>query len=119
MILKKTPKIKKEHCRINWDDAAENIHNLIRGLSPYPGAYTELQSPDGKIHGIKIYRSTFEKGYSNGMIGGIMKKGNQFAVITGDGLLYPLELQPSGKKAMSVSQFLNGYRLNDNWKVYK
>lgn len=117
MVLKKAPKIRKEHCRINWDDSAENIHNLIRGLSPFPGAFTELKSNMGKVLGIKIYRSAYEKLSLSGDPGTIKRTDNGFCVVTGEGLLYPLELQPPGKKIMLVAQFVNGYRIDDTWKV--
>ena len=56
-VLHEAPRIFKDDCRINWDDDVQNIHNLIRGLSPYPGAFSELISPEEKKHYIKIYRS--------------------------------------------------------------
>ena len=57
--IKHAPKLNKENCRINWDDNGENIYNLIRGLSPYPAAYTFLCKRDKKLN-LKIFNSRYE-----------------------------------------------------------
>ncbi|MBN7816082.1 methionyl-tRNA formyltransferase [Algoriphagus pacificus] len=101
------PKIFKETGQINWKDSAISIHNLVRGLSPYPAAWTEL---DGKI--CKIYKT---KALSKNL----SKEPGQFTTDgktellfqTGDGVLSIQELQLEGKKRMSVADFLRGYKL--------
>jgi methionyl-tRNA formyltransferase len=104
--LKHAPKIFKEHSLIDWRCPVESIHNLIRGLSPVPGAYTILQ---GKT--LKIYASHFEHtkpGTETGVFDTDSKTYLRFAAI--DGWLYVDELQQEGKKRMSVADFLRGFR---------
>lgn len=101
------PKIFKETGQINWKDSAISIHNLVRGLSPYPAAWTEL---DGKI--CKIYKT-------EALSKNLGKESGQFTTDgktellfqTGDGVLSIQELQLEGKKRMSVADFLRGYKL--------
>jgi methionyl-tRNA formyltransferase len=104
----KAPKIVPEHCRIDWSKKALEIKNLIRGLSPSPGAFTLFR---GKI--LKIYKSE---------VRGAIKYPDSFGEIidlddsknirvkTGSGLLSLLEVQPEGKKKMSGEEFIRGYR---------
>ncbi|MDO8366882.1 MAG: methionyl-tRNA formyltransferase [Saprospiraceae bacterium] len=108
------PKIFVETCRINFDQPTLQVHNFIRGLSPYPGAWTTLE---GKT--LKILRSTPDLGpwtldavkakgsgqlYSDGK--------NYLHFSTSDGFISILELQLEGKRRMLVKDFLNGYKLN-------
>lgn len=106
------PKIFKEDCKINWNRAAKNIHNLIRGLSPYPAAFTVLEDNNGKRMDIKIFESLVTSDYKfNESIqpGSIEIKGKRLFVATTEGTLEILSLQPSGKKRMDTSAFLLGY----------
>ncbi len=116
--LKPAPKINKETCRINWDQEVEIIHNHIRGLSPYPTAFTELISPENIPFLIKIYKSTFIKKQINLPFGSISKCDNNSLEIAGkDGWIIIKELQLSGKKRMFISDFLKGFGLNEAWKA--
>lgn len=99
------PKITKEICRINWNQPANRIHNLIRGLSPVPGAFTEL---GGKIY--KIYKSKIVESASQQLPGNIIIDNENLLVHTSDKLISILEIQPESKKKMSVKEFLLGYR---------
>ena len=105
------PKIFKETGQIDWEKSAESIHNLVRGLSPYPAAWTEL---DGKI--CKIYKTKFdEKGQSNEKTGTYFSDGKTYLRFqTGKGTLEILELQLEGKKRMKTEDFLRGYKLERN-----
>lgn len=112
------PKIFKETCRINWNNTSSDIHNFIRGLSPYPAAWTTL---DGKQ--IKIFTSAGEKPETRnskpGTIPGsvtISDSGKRLFASTGDGMIEIIELQQEGKKRMSAEEFLRGYRRNDEEK---
>jgi methionyl-tRNA formyltransferase len=108
--LKHAPKIFTENCQIHWTDSANNIHNLIRGLSPFPGALTVL---DEKI--LKIFRSKKEiisHTYPPGKIISDGKTFLQFACT--DGFINILDLQMEGKKRMLIEDFLRGYRLKDS-----
>lgn len=100
------PKIFKETCKINWENTAENIHNLVRGLSPYPAAWTEL---DDKF--CKIYQTELLSSSSNSEPGKLYTDGKTYLRIgTSKGQLGILELQIEGKKRMKVEDFLRGYK---------
>ncbi|NUN68284.1 MAG: methionyl-tRNA formyltransferase [Bacteroidetes bacterium] len=99
------PKIFKETCRIRWDRPARELHNFIRGLSPYPAAWTN--------HGermIKIYRTAVSSQLSAVSPGRVMAENGRLFVSTADGVLEVLQLQQEGKKQMSAEEFLRGYR---------
>jgi methionyl-tRNA formyltransferase len=101
------PKIFTEHCKINWNRSAADIFNLIRGLSPYPGAFTFL---DGKT--LKIYKAEKQAGAPAGTPGTIetdRKTYMRFACQ--DGYILLNEIQLEGKKKMMVGEFLRGYRI--------
>lgn len=106
------PKIFKEDCKINWNRKAKDIHNLIRGLSPYPAAFTVLEDNNGKRMDIKIFESlvTSDHRFNESIEpGSIEIKGKRLFVATTEGTLEILSLQPSGKKRMETSAFLLGY----------
>lgn len=106
------PKIFKEDCKINWNCKAKDIHNLIRGLSPYPAAFTVLEDNSGKRMDIKIFESlvTSDHRFNESINpGSIDIKGKRLFVATTEGTLEILSLQPSGKKRMDTSAFLLGY----------
>jgi methionyl-tRNA formyltransferase len=99
------PRLKKETGRINWDSGAEDIVNLIRGLSPTPAAYTYLSGQP-----LKIFTASFEKGNSQdtpGKIGAPTDRG--LRVAAADGYVFLKEMQLAGKKRMSFGDFLRGY----------
>ncbi|MCX6164588.1 MAG: formyltransferase family protein, partial [Ignavibacteriae bacterium] len=106
-LATKAPKIFKEDCLINWSQPASKIHNQIRGLSPYPAAFTHLQN---KV--CKIYKSKLTDLQSTLEIGKITNNGKQIFVSTQDFLLEILELQLEGKKRIPSAEFLNGIDKN-------
>ena len=120
-ILKPAPKITRELCHIDWNGKTSDIYNLIRGLSPYPAAFTELTKEE-KILQMKIYRT--EKvtgdqfaamleasGLESTAPGTVLSDGkNYLAITTADGAISITELQISGKKKMPVKDFLIGFR---------
>ena len=104
--LKHAPKIFTETCLIDWNSTTDEIYNLIRGLSPFPAAYTYL---DGKM--LKVYHSEKEKkapGKAPGAYETDQKTYLKFA--TTDGYIHVTELQLEGKKKMKVQDFLRGFR---------
>lgn len=105
------PKIDHENARINWKLPAVSIHNLIRGMSPYPGAWTMLDEKE-----LKIFVSRVSKNPETGIPGTIRLQNGRLFVMTGNGELEILELQLSGKRRMTVVDFLNGYRIKD-WSM--
>lgn len=104
--LHHAPKIHTDTCRINWSDTVENIHNLIRGLSPYPAAFTIMNE---KM--LKIYKAKKEIVFPSHTEGEYETDGKTFFKFAcTDGYLHLLEIQLEGKRKMSVEEFLRGYR---------
>lgn len=108
------PKIFKDTCKIHWNDGAVKIHNLIRGLSPYPAAWARFKDErnlqneiDVKIFSSKPASNSIS---DNGKPGEVLILKDRLFVYTGDGLLEILSLQPAGKKLMEASAFLRGYK---------
>ncbi|MFN5135251.1 MAG: methionyl-tRNA formyltransferase [Chitinophagaceae bacterium] len=106
--LKHAPKIFTETCRIDFSKTVEEVHNLIRGLSPFPGAFTELNR---KM--LKIYRSKKEESSPNHSQEGELETDGKtyFKFRCSNGYVHVLELQMEGKKRMAIDDFLKGYRL--------
>jgi len=106
---KHAPKIFKENCRVDWSRGGEQIHNLIRGLSPYPCAWTELLSEEKKLT-FKLYKTRFIKGITGAEPGVIFCDGKkELKVACSDGFIYVQELQMEGKKRLLTEEFLRGY----------
>ena len=109
-ILKPAPKLTRELCHIDWNDSTDSVYNLIRGLSPYPTAFTELQQGEGKPQQLKIFKAEKMKALT-GKPGEILTDGKSYlAIATTDGAIGIKELQLSGKKRMDVKAFLLGFR---------
>ena len=111
-VLRKAPKLSKELCHIDWSDSAVHIVNLIRGLSDYPAAYTELTDADGKVTALKIFKATVDSGNAgNAAAGSITSDGKTFLGISaGDGKTVLLQsVQLAGKKRMDIEDFLRGF----------
>jgi methionyl-tRNA formyltransferase len=105
--LKAAPKIFAEDCQINWQNPIATIHNQIRGLSPFPGAFTSF---NGKT--IKIFRSHATHSGQHEKPGQMETDGKNWIRYSGaDGFIYAEEMQLEGKKRMKTTDFLRGYRL--------
>lgn len=102
----KAPKIFKEDCLLSWNDTGVNIHNKIRGLSPYPAAFTRMIDKN-----IKILKSRLTEMRSESGPGVITISDNKLLVSTKDNLLEIEELQPEGKNIMSARDFINGLKI--------
>ena len=109
-VLKPAPKLTRELCHIDWRDTTDNVYNLIRGLSPYPAAFTEIvRDNDEKPLQLKIFGA--EKVKLSGKPGEILSDGKTYlAVATTDGAISIKDLQLAGKKRMDVKSFLLGFR---------
>jgi len=106
-VIKHAPKIFTEHCKIDFSKTVEEVHNLIRGLSPFPGAFTFLNN---KI--LKIYRSTKETIHHHDETGKLISDGKTFLKIAcANGYVHILELQLEGKKKMKIEDFLRGNKI--------
>jgi methionyl-tRNA formyltransferase len=105
--LKEAPKIYKDTCKINWSRSAKDLHNQIRGLSPYPAAFGILEEGE-EISQIKIYKSALGPKI-DGKVGQIEATKEEIVVNTGSGSLRVLELQKAGKRRMDAKSFLAGH----------
>jgi methionyl-tRNA formyltransferase len=106
--LKHAPKIFTETCKIDWNKSLDEVHNLVRGLSPFPGAFTYFQD---KL--LKIYRCEKEP-YDTPLTPGQWETDHKsfLKFSTPDGYIHVKELQLEGKKKMPVADFLKGYRFH-------
>ena len=108
--LRQAPKINKDDCRIHWNQPAQALCNLIRGLAPYPGAFAEWCRPNGEILHVKILKAIPLHEPFAGKPGQGFTDGHSWLKFgTTDGFISILELQLSGRKAMTVADFLRGY----------
>lgn len=105
------PKIFKDTCRINWNNDVEQIHNLIRGLSPYPTAFTVLSSGSAEQRSIKVFASRYER-QDHQMTNGSLDTDNKsyIKIYCASGVLEITDLQLEGKRRMRVDEFLRGYK---------
>ena len=115
--LRPAPKIFKETCEINWHQPAKQIYDFIRGLSPYPGAWTTVLSPDGKETVLKIFKTVKTSQPAQQTPGTIVTDGKTFCIATSDVLLQLEELQLAGKKRMTARDFLNGNKNFDKYTI--
>lgn len=112
--LRPAPKIFKDTCRIDWTKGVKPVYDFIRGLSPYPAAWTELCEPDSSPVTMKIYESSkefVEHTFAPGTI--LTDKKTYFKVASTDGFVHLLSVQLAGKKRMNVTDFLCGYRYSE------
>ena len=107
--LNTAPKIFKETCQINWNQPAKRVYDFIRGLSPYPGAWTTMVVADGKQTVLKIFK-TQKTGRPAAALRSIVVEGKHLYISAADELLEIIELQLEGKKRMLAADFLNGMR---------
>lgn len=113
--LKPAPKIFKETCRINWNDSAQNVHNHIRGLSPYPAAWTEIRTKNGESPTLKIFETETVENAETLAAGSIATDNKTFLHVgTANGTISITEVQLSGKKRMKIRDFLNGHTFNES-----
>jgi len=116
--LKPAPKLHKDDCKINWNKPAIMIFNFIRGLSEYPGAYTELNTPDGKVYSIRITKAKKEILPHNYTYGTVLTDRKEFLkVAVQDGFIHIVDIQLSGKKKMDITSFLRGFKIENNLRV--
>jgi methionyl-tRNA formyltransferase len=119
--LKSAPKIFRETMQIDWNKPAEQIRNLIRGLTPYPTAWTiMLNKSSGEETELKIFSATMPEVHKSAVPGTILSDGKDFFDIAcADGWLRINDLQLAGKKRMKISDFLRGFAHPENYCVKK
>ena len=111
-------KIFKEDTKIDWEKEVEVIHNFIRGMSPYPAAFTVLEV-GGEQKILKIFKGKFQKIEHSKENGAIEISKNEFKIYAKNGVYFPEELQLEGKKRMNLKDFLNGFHSFDGLKLIK
>ena len=109
-------KIFKEDTKINWNQETEKVHNFIRGMSPYPCAFTVLKFGNEEKT-LKIFAGKFDILNHKNISGTSEISKNEFKIYTIDGVYFPLEVQLEGKKRMDVKSFLNGFQKFDEIKM--
>ncbi len=116
-VLNPAPKIFKEDCKVDWNQPVEVIHNKIRGLSPYPAAWTEMMDAAGKKMSLKLFETELEEGDVSepGTIETDGKNTIVFSAKTGKLKVHMLQL--AGKKRMTAKEFLNGFKSLDECKL--
>ena len=116
--LKPAPKIFKETCRIDWTKSAKQVYDFIRGLSPYPAAWTELHQPEGDALTLKVFESErIEKAHNN-PVGAIDTDGkNYLHIAVSDGWIAIKSLQLPGKKRLKTDELLRGFKINNDFCV--
>ena len=110
-LLRPAPKIFKDTCRIDWSMPLKRIYDFVRGLSPYPAAWTEIVSPQGTPTMLKIYETEKRPAKHSHKAGTILTDAKSYVdVAVEDGYVRLLSLQLAGKKRMGVKDFLNGFK---------
>lgn len=119
--LKKAPKVFKEDCHLKFSDSVRNLHNRIRGLSPYPGAFAYWQRPQQEALMLKILEARPREDLDQPLAppGSLYKLGRKgLFVAAGDAWLELLKLQIAGKKAINSQDFLNGNNIEPDSKLF-
>lgn len=123
-VLHSAPKIFKDTCRIDFNQPAKKVYDFIRGLSPYPGAWTEIQKEGGKAQVLKVFKTSktgkavvgssenaaSSENVASSVVGTLRVEGKSLQIACGDEWLQLDTIQISGKKRMEARDFLNGMR---------
>ncbi|WP_086478141.1 MULTISPECIES: methionyl-tRNA formyltransferase [Arenibacter] len=108
--LKEAPKIHRDTCEVNWDQPMEQVYNKIRGLSPYPTAWSTLYNGEDKSL-VKIYKAAKEEATHQMEVGSLLASKNELKVAVKGGYMKLLEIQLPGKRRMTIREVLNGLKL--------
>ena len=116
--LHPAPKIFKETCRIDWEKPLKQIYDFVRGLSPYPAAWTELQKPDGSVEILKVYQ-TAKIPEEHQLLYGTLRTDSKtyLHVAVEGGFIAILSLQLPGKKRLKIDELLRGYKITNEFCV--
>ena len=116
--LRPAPKIFKDTCRIRWDQPLKRVYDFVRGLSPYPAAWTELRKPDGSVETLKIFQTAKIDQTHQLPTGTIRTDGKTYLrVAVLGGFIDVLSLQLPGKKRLPVAELLRGYHITEEYKM--
>lgn len=118
-LIRHAPKIFKEDCKIDWTRDTESVRNLIRGLSPYPAAWTEfIHTQTSEVMSAKIFAAQPDRSSLPGKPGALQSDGKKtIKVACVDGWLSITDLQLSGKKRMKTEELLRGFHGMENWGI--
>jgi methionyl-tRNA formyltransferase len=109
------PKLSKETCRIDWTLPGIKLNNFIRGLSPYPTAYTYIKNEDNTLLLLKVFRAEFQEMNHNNTNGLLITDNKSFLqVCCINGVLEIIELQLEGKRKLMIAEFLKGFKISSN-----
>lgn len=115
-IIKEAPKLTTENTRINWNNSGEQIDAFIRGLSPYPVAWTILVDKGEELK-VKIYEAKYRAETHSEESGHLSSSKKEMKIAVKDGYLYIKEIQLPGKRKMDVAALLNGYSFTKEAKM--
>ena len=117
--LKPAPKIFKETCRIDWKQPVKRIYDFVRGLSPYPSAWTELVQPDGTTVVLKVFETEkIIKPHHNLEAGSLLTDGKTYIhAAAQDGFVSIRSLQLPGKKRLKTDELLRGFHIDNSFKM--
>ena len=115
--IKTAYKLNKENCKINWSKSTTDIHNLIRGLSPYPSAWCYFADKEEEWN-VKIYEAKAILEQHNHEIGHLICTKKEIKIATNEGFIQILSLQFPGKKKMTTAELLNGITFSESAKVH-
>jgi methionyl-tRNA formyltransferase len=115
--IKTAYKLNKENCKIDWNKPALDIHNLIRGLSPYPAAWCFI-SDKGEEWNVKIYQSSIITESHSLAIGQLVSTKKELKIAVANGFIQIESIQFPGKKKMNTAEFLNGIQFTSDAKAY-
>lgn len=114
--IKTAYKLDKDNCKIDWSKSGTEIHNLIRGLSPYPSAWSIFKDVNQEWN-VKVYEAQFTTTEHSEPIGKIIATKKELKVAVKDGFVFILSLQFPGKKKMTTQELLNGLNFSENANV--
>lgn len=110
------PKIFKDTCKINWQQSVDTIYNHIRGLSPYPAAYTEFKDKNNQLVSVKLFVVEKQISHVSESTGTVSSDGKSYLrVACNNGYIFIKELQLAGKKRISIEEFLRGFKVEDTF----
>lgn len=110
--FKPAPKLTKENCQLEWQQDVKTIYNKIRGLSPYPAAWSTLINNNEETV-VKFYKVDYENEMPNEKIGSIIVRDNSVKVAAKNGFIVLYEIQLAGRKRMDIKSLLNGFQFHD------
>ena len=114
--IKTAPKLFPDNCKVNWNDSLDTIYNHIRGLNPFPAAWSEMNN-NGIITSIKLYANRKEETVHQDTIGKIIVTKKDIKVAVNGGYIFIDEIKVSGKKKLDSKSLLNGYSFSSDAKM--